>query len=918
MTLILSVNDDLYVNSGTLIDAPAARLTGNRIRFTNSDSGRVISSDNVSPAIRIEGDGATIVNEAGGVIRLDSPLLSAAAAIVGSAGNDVVMNSGMIGGFVSLGDGNDEYHQLGDAVLTSNRVDLGAGDDTVYFAPSLTSATFLQVDGGAGTDRLVISGPRQNFGLFSTGIEILDVRTNGSFEGFVGLERIEVLFRGAGHFSSALRFINSPNADVIVGGGTLSIYDRAVVRSITGDSAQSRLSIGNDTVVSGAIDLGGGDDQLSVFHSQFSNPVRSTLGSTITGGSGTDSLDIQLDGGDSFNAANATSFETVFISNRGQGNQSTPPANYNITVSGLSSATQVRISDDGSRPNLPVRSVTLTNATLGLAQMLVERRIVVNLSSDVVMGSISSIAGGPPPSTTVADDTQSMNINNAGSIIGDVNLWIGDDRFDGRLGSVGGSIYGYTGNDTLFGGAGGDKIFGGSGADILDGGSGGDVLSGGTGNDTYYADGLDTIVEGVGQGNDTLFASQSFTLDNAAEIETVVAGGARSTAAIHLTGNDLANALVGNDGPNMLSGRGGNDQLSGGAGSDSLDGGAGDDRLNGGEGDDILLYTGGIDALNGDGGGYDIADYSGFASAVLIDLEAATQYTRGTNDLYTGAWASIGTVTGVERLIGTNGNDALFGDANSNTIFYSGGLDNYDGRGGTDLLDFSLFRSGVYIDLAAPAQYTRDTGNVTSTGAWRILAYTTPSSFENTVGTAASDYVLGTAADNVFIYSGGLDDVYSGRGGSDTLDLGQQVSAVYADLSSGVVYDRANANWSAGGTYNRIAFADSIENLIGGAGGDYLAGAGNVSNRLTGGGGADSFVFRSSGGANTTDVITDFQDGVDRIRLEGFAGLTNASQLNISYDATGADIFFSGDASQHIHVLGAASASLTNADFVFG
>jgi Ca2+-binding RTX toxin-like protein len=488
---------------------------------------------------------------------------------------------------------------------------------------------------------------------------------------------------------------------------------------------------------------------------------------------------------------------------------------------------------------------------------------------------------------------------------------------------------GGTDADTLIGTAQSDHLVGGTGA--------ANQLTGGAGDDWYTVAAVgDTIIERAGEGFDTVWASvSSFTLPSYTDSLIYVGNAALSFTG---TGNELGNVIGGLAGDDLLYGLAGNDRLSGnrgqdqlfggvgndilfgGADSDTLDGGAGDDKLNGGTGNDVLRFSGGVDTMNGDDG-IDLADYSNFASAVLIDLQAATQYTRGTNDVYTGVWTSIGTVTSVENLKGTSANDSLFGDANNNTIFYTGGLDNYDGRDGVDTLDFSVLQPAVYLDLDAATQYTRDTGNVTSTGAWRALTYTVAASFENAVGTAATDYVLGTAADNVFAYFGGLDDAYFGRGGSDTLDFSRLTNAVYADLNSGVVYDRANTNWNVGGTYNRIAFTDSIENLTGGAGGDYLHGASNVSNRLTGGGGADSFVFRNSGGASVTDTITDFQSGVDKIRLEGFAGLTNFNQLTIGYDAVGAYFSYSGDPSQYVRVLGFSlgppNGPLTAADFVF-
>lgn len=442
--------------------------------------------------------------------------------------------------------------------------------------------------------------------------------------------------------------------------------------------------------------------------------------------------------------------------------------------------------------------------------------------------------------------------------------------------------------DNLYGVGGNDFLIGGVNSDILVCGTGVDTLEGRVGNDRYYVDNVDDIVTELnGSGVDAVFSTISFSLADSFHARGVIENiQLKGVLAINGKGTEIANRIEGNSGDNVL---------------------------DGGAGNDTLMYTGGVDTLIGSDD-IDVADYTNFSWAVLVDLAAPTQYTRGTSDLYSGTWTSIGTTTGIENLRGTLLNDTLYGDANDNTVFYTGGLDNYDGRGGFDTLDFTAFASATYLDLDHAAQCTRDAGNIFS-GIWQALAYTVASSFENAAGTSASDYILGSAADNKFTYTGGLDDSYTGLRGADTLDLSRQTNAVYSDLQAGTTYDRANANWNVGSVYNRIVFTNTIENIIGGSGGDYLAGSTGINNTLTGGAAADSFVLRPNSGAY--DVITDFQDGIDRIRLEHYGAGGSFSHLQIVYDANGAYFSNDTDPGDYVRVSGLANGSLTAADFDF-
>ena len=76
------------------------------------------------------------------------------------------------------------------------------------------------------------------------------------------------------------------------------------------------------------------------------------------------------------------------------------------------------------------------------------------------------------------------------------------------------------------GGAGNDSLSGGAGNDTLIGGEGADTLSGGAGDDYYEIDNAgDLIIEAVGEGNDFVKSTVSYTLGD--NLERLELGGSR-------------------------------------------------------------------------------------------------------------------------------------------------------------------------------------------------------------------------------------------------------------------------------------------------------------------------------------------------------------------------------------------------------
>lgn len=120
-------------------------------------------------------------------------------------------------------------------------------------------------------------------------------------------------------------------------------------------------------------------------------------------------------------------------------------------------------------------------------------------------------------------------------------------------------------------------LVGNSGDNVLDGVSGRDTMIGGAGDDTYYTNGLDNMIEAVGEGVDKVFASVSHTLFG--NIENLTLTGSSN---LNGTGNALDNRMDGNPGKNSIFG---------GDGADTLDGGLGSDGLSGGLGEDVFVFS---------------------------------------------------------------------------------------------------------------------------------------------------------------------------------------------------------------------------------------------------------------------------------------------------------------------------------------
>lgn len=548
----------------------------------------------------------------------------------------------------------------------------------------------------------------------------------------------------------------------------------------------------------------------------------------------------------------------------------------------------------------------------------------------------------------------------------------GNDKLDGREGDD--RLFGGDGDDNLFGQSGDDVFIGGKGADNARAGDGDDLFIEelGSGLDTYDGDAdFDTVsyaalTTGITVNMDSSGDYHAFVSatdkDKLYDIENVIGslgddvmngsikdnwfsyvGGLDTydgksgsdtavykyfTSAVHVdllatdtartrNGTDLKSGtwetitrmknmenIVGSDfddtliaDPGVRIGDAVFNMLYGGKGNDTLDGGAGNDFVFGEEGNDFLINTptSGKDFLDG-GEGFDTLDYSAmttYVSASLVDGDG--------DDV----------ITSIERLLGTDFDDSLRGNAGANVLqggkgddllqagegddilVYTDDYDYFYGEGGNDTADYSLFGSAIDLDFRLrDAVSTRDTKDW-DVGTDREITLIYSFDVENAIGTDFNDRLIGNAGANMFNgglgndlllgngggdmfnYAGGLDD-WNGGAGLDTANFSTYRFAVAVDLTSGGAKTKEAANLDTG-TLKTLVKLTNIENIIGSGFDDELRGdvannaiSGFVGNdKLFGGAGDDTLT-----GDDGDDVLT---GGLGGDTLNGGKGIDTAS-----------------------------------------
>lgn len=557
---------DTYIG-GEDYDVVAYTSSSNTIKFDvndQSDDPSILQQlknymEEIEDSGRVEIDGTT-----GQIARFDADGTHVATdlteGVEGFVGSDVadLLIGGSVAEYLHGGGGDDVIRTNG-----TESIDGGDGDDVIYAQRVDGGSTQLQIEGGAGTDRLTLDGVGEArwFYLVQSAIALElrahDIATEGddlrNAQGStfsIKPRDIEVIVLGD-YADHAIYEPGGSQTTVFELGGGDDRFDGE--NGFADVYAGLGNDIGNFDGGGGGIFRGGAGDDLSIWDD-------TTTANAALMGEGTDTVEIQrfkghADGGDGYDTIG---FEIAFSS---------------------------RIVADLALGDVQsFKGVTTNNAEQ--VDMTLEgfEQLIATDYNDLVMGS----DGGE-------------------RIVGRG----GRDTLEGRGGND--EIYGGTGDDTLLGDAGDDVLHGGAGADSLDGGAGRDMASyawtqpGGV-DGALTATAFGGVVVDLVQGQ----ATGAFGSDVLRNIENVTGS----------AGND---ALTGNGSDNFLSGGAADDTLLGGAGDDVLVTGSGNDTADGGAGDDRIVVGLGTTEIAG-GSGTDTLDFGLIDGLVTVDL-AAGSYT---------------------------------------------------------------------------------------------------------------------------------------------------------------------------------------------------------------------------------------------------------------------------------------------------
>jgi Ca2+-binding RTX toxin-like protein len=692
--------------------------------------------------------------------------------------------------------GGSDTNSGSDSVLGlggNDSIDGGAGQDTLNGGDGNDL-----LDGGTGTADVVSYADAAGAVVvdFGAGTSSGDRGTDTvlNFEGAIGGSGDDLLRGGAG----PVQFTGGGGADTLIGGQVWSALDESQGNTdrLTGGNGNDLListgggnsnlfgGAGDDTVISGGRGGYRFTDQVT---DKFVN-----LNTGVATGEGNDNLV----GIGSVSTAGKTSDTIIGTAAAREsvnpGTSSTGYGNDYIDLGGTQGDSLNYFSSSGAQFSINLAEQRAF-ASDGMASTIIGvTDIIASVANDTIIGdSLINVFNGYGGSDSMVGGGQIGDTASFAFPYSSVSANLVTERANWTNGAANGAstIIGFTG---LIGSSGNDTLIGDSLTNVLQGGAGNDSLDGGDGIDmASYAGAFAGVAVDLNVANQVTGGAGDDTLVN---IEGVIGSNQADT----LTGNGGANSIAGLDGADILSGGDGNDTLAGGNGNDLIDGGNGNDTLDGGNGNDTLVagsgdnqgLSGGADddsllggnnndnleAWNGNdtlsgaagndtligGNGTDLASYANAGGGVTVDLSAGTSSGAAGDDR----------LTGIENVLGGNGDDRILGDSFANVLDGGIGDDTLSGGAGNDTLV-----GGADNDFASYANAT-DTisaflGDGTDPGVADKTDFSADQLFgiEGLIGGNFADTLAGNSAVNTLMGGDGSDSLFGG-GGNDLLNYG--------------------------------------------------------------------------------------------------------------------------------------------------
>ena len=732
----------------------------------------------------------------------------------------------------------------------ADSMDGGSDEDTLSYESSSAGVTVSLSSGSA-------SGGDAAGDMFSDfenliGSALNDVLTgDGQANALTGLSGNDALNGGAGN-------------DTLDGGsGNDTLNGGAGNDTMDGGSGNDRYFVDStgDVVIEAP---GGGSDNVTT-------SVDFTLPDNVEQGSSSDSADIAITGNALANFISGNSGNNTLLGMDGAdrliggaGNDTLEGGADNDILEGQSGANRFVLGpdngDDQVRDWQP--GIDQLDFDTNLGMRFADLRITS--SGNEALISFDDPAGGTGSVRLVGIDPESLEID----ILTDP-----DGQFDVPL------LAGTTGGDNLAGTAAAEDLVGLAGNDTMNGRAGDDTMLGGFGNDRYFLqDAGDLAIELAFQGEDQVDTQFSMVLPDHIERGAVLGGGA-----VDITGNELNNFITGSDLENVLIGGDGRDRLIARAGSDTLSGGLDNDVLEGGLDADVFVFEAdsGIDLITDFVVGEDLLDVTAlgiaFSDMTIVDgpLGALVIFdlAPGSVDLVqlVGIAAEdvrLASFIGAPNLpiVGTPGNDVLFGTIEDDELQGLDGNDLVSGLGGADVMLGGPGNDRYFVNN--PGDVVTELPGEGTDLVTTSIDFTLPANVEN----------LNTnTADPLNLTGNGLGNLLNGNAAANTLT-------------------------GLGGD----------DNLQGNGGADVIIG-GTGTDQLRGGTEADTFVFDTGDGQGVGDTIIDFEVGVDTIDLSA-TGLT-FGDLIIQTVGASATVTYGADL---ITLFNTTAAQLDTNQFDFG